>query len=80
MSRPVLIEKFFRFPRRANLPRVGAVDLAPQISGGFPSIPFPFRSTASITNFGLQTLFRDAVFPLVPMGDDILDERRGRRP
>ena len=38
------------------------------------------RSTAPITNFGLQTLFRDAVLPLVPIGDDILDERRGRRP
>jgi hypothetical protein len=46
---------------------VGAIDLSA-------------RSTAAITNFGLQTLLRDAVLPLVPVGDNILDERRGRYP
>jgi hypothetical protein len=33
-----------------------------------------------IPNLGPQTLLRDAVLALVPVGDDILDERRGRHP
>src|SRR4029077_12785641 len=37
-------------------------------------------STAAMPDFSLQPLLRDAVLPLVPVDDDILDERRGRHP
>src|SRR6201996_2990552 len=47
-----------------------------QIKGRFPRVPWASAAIA----MSARALFRDAVLPLVPMGDDILDERRGRGP